>query len=568
MAVAQPRQQVSRHVPSRSAVPVTHPDPLPREATDQAAAIAGPGPIEALGGASCAADGFVGPLSVGAALREADRTTPDVLDLTSPEAIGRSFWEGLRFSGDPEVQRRLRDAVEGSAVGEVIRYRETVTPPAGAPVALEVTLIPLLAGDAVAAGVASALDVRERQVAEARTKALAVFTRHLVAASNVLEVASLVACWGPAVLQAASCRVALWDRDRGVLIAPDARSGGDGPFDAALAPRTRTPVGDAVLSGATVVVGRTAGVHEYPHLRPDWRASGAVAVAAAPLRIAPAELFGALDVVWTRPVELGPADLASLDTMADICAQALQRAKLHDAQDALVRALQQELLPGMPTVAGLQLTARYLPASDQLAFGGDWYDAIPISPTTTAVVVGDVVGHGVHAAARMARVRGVLDALIHLDPDPGTLFLRAHDLLATLQDPFIGTAALFLIDTAADLLTYASAGHPPALLYTSRGRLTQLSGGRAPALGIPTEAVTPGRVRFGSGSVLLAYTDGLVERRGEDPDRGVRRLGRGLRSALTSASRSPEATLEHIVTAATLGTRRRDDIAAVLVRRH
>jgi serine phosphatase RsbU (regulator of sigma subunit) len=245
---------------------------------------------------------------------------------------------------------------------------------------------------------------------------------------------------------------------------------------------------------------------------------------------------------------------------------------LHDAQGALVQALQHELLPGMPIVAGLDLAARYLPASDQLAFGGDWYDAIPLSPTITAVVVGDVVGHGVHAAARMARVRGVLDALIQLDANPGTLFRRAHHLLLTLDDPFIGTAAVFLIDTANDMLTYACAGHPPALLHTPDGVLLALAEGHAPALGIPTKAVKPGRVPFGRGSVLLAYTDGLVERRDRDLETGIDILGRELRAALAGGPdvtrlTSAHLVLRRLVDAVSAGSHRQDDIAAVLIRR-
>jgi hypothetical protein len=357
----------------------------------------------------------------------------------------------------------------------VIRYDETVHVSDGGLIAIDFTLVPLVEGGQVTALVSSAIDVTERQLADTRTRAMAVFTRRLAAASNVRQIVSLVAESGPGVLNAATCRVALWDQDRGVLLVPDHESAHDRAGDSNLHLATHAPGGDAVHTRTTIVVADTAAGHEYPHLIATWADTATLAMAAVPLQTAPGtslggvpdvhgDVLGILDVTWTSPVTLDPAHVASLNTMADICGQALHRAVLHDAQGALVQALQHELLPGMPMVSGLHLAARYLPASDQLAFGGDWYDAIPLSPTITAVVVGDVVGHGVHAAARMARVRGVLDALIHLDADPCTLFRRAHRLLLSLDDPFIGTAAVFLIDTADNMLTYARAGHPPALL--------------------------------------------------------------------------------------------------------
>ncbi len=289
--------------------------------------------------------------------------------------------------------------------------------------------------------------------------------------------------------------------------------------------------------------------------------------ATAPLHNALGEVFAVLDVHWPADAVPSAARVASLGAMLDVCARALQRAIVHDVQDALIRALRHELLPPLPAVTGLELSARYLPADDQLAFGGDWYDAIPLGPTTTALVIGDVVGHGVHAAARMARVRGVLNALIQLDPDPGSVFTRAFDLLAALQDPFIGTAAVFVIDTATDVLTFASAGHPPALARTPGGDLTLLTGGHGPALGLPARTISPGRVPFGAGSTLLAYTDGLVERRGLDLDAGIQTIADLSDGALFAAAPSADQVLDRVLRVAGVLDHRRDDVAVVALRR-
>lgn len=364
--------------------------------------------------------------------------------------------------------------------------------------------------------------------------ALAAITHRLAEATSVPEVVALVAASGRAILQASRCQVALWDGDRDVLVVAHAVA--DAPDDA----ESSREVGGAVGTGCA---------------------------ATAALRDARGEVFAVLNIDWPGDVVPGTAPIANLAAMVEVCARALARAIMHDAQDALIRALRNELLPPMPTVSGLEMSARYLPAGDQLAFGGDWYDAIPLGPTTTALVIGDVVGHGVHAAARMARVRGVVNALIQLDPDPGTVFSRAFDLLAYLHDPFIGTAAVYVIDTAADVLTFASAGHPPALARTPGGSVAVLTAGHGPALGLPTRTISPGRIPFAAGSTLLAYTDGLVERREHDLDTGIQAIADLLDGPLFDSLPSAARVLDQVLAGTGVLTHRRDDVAAVVIQR-
>lgn len=382
----------------------------------------------------------------------------------------------------------------------------------------------------------SLVPVRQRQRLDGAQNghALAAFTHRLAETTSVPEVVALVADSGRAILQASRCQVALWDGDRDVLVVAHAVAGA--PDDAG----TSLEVGEAVTAGCC---------------------------ATAPLRDVRGEVFAVLNIDWPGDAIPGTAPIASLGAMVDVCGRALQRAIMHDAQDALIRALRNELLPPMPTVSGLEMSARYLPAGDQLAFGGDWYDAIPLGPTTTALVIGDVVGHGVHAAARMARVRGVVNALIQLDPDPGTVFSRAFDLLAYLHDPFIGTAAVYVIDTAADVLTFASAGHPPALARTPDGRIAVLTAGHGPALGLPTRTICPGRVPFAAGSTLLAYTDGLVERRHHDLDTGIQVIADVLDGPLFDSTSSAAHVLDQVLAATGVLAHRRDDVAAVVIQR-
>jgi serine phosphatase RsbU (regulator of sigma subunit) len=380
--------------------------------------------------------------------------------------------------------------------------------------------------------------VRQRQRSDDTENGptLAAITHRLAEATGVPEVVALVADAGRAILRASRCQVALWDSERDVLVAAQAVGGApDDPDD----PDSRT-VGEAASTGCA---------------------------ATAPLRNTQGEVFAVLNIDWPGDAVPGTASIANLAALLAVCARALQRAIMHDAQDALIRALRNELLPPMPTVSGLDMSARYLPAGDQLAFGGDWYDAIPLGPTTTALVIGDVVGHGVHAAARMARVRGVVNALIQLDPDPGTVFSRAFDLLAYLHDPFIGTAAVYVIDTAADVLTFASAGHPPALARTPEGNIAVLTAGHGPALGLPTPAISPGHVPFAVGSTLLAYTDGLVERRDHDLDTGIQAIADLLDGTLFASIPSATQVLDQVLAATGVLAHRRDDVAAVVIQR-
>ena len=478
---------------------------------------------------------FVGLLSLDGTLLEANPMAVEATALSVDDALGRPCWEGAWWTWSADGQHRLGEAIRRAADGEVIRYDEQVRVAGGRIVTIDFSIVPVVEAGTVRALVSSAVDVTQRLASERCAHALAELTHRLAEATSVHDVVTTVAESGRPILQATRCQVALWDRDRNVLVIPDEVL--DHPDDR----------GGRARDAETVPAGDCT--------------------AAAPLRNALGRVFAVLNIDWPGDAVPSATRMVHLGAMIDICGRALQRAIAHDAQEALIRAMRHELLPAMPTVAGLELSARYLPASDQLAFGGDWYDAIPLGPTTTALVIGDVVGHGVHAAARMARVRGVLNALTQLDPDPGSVFSRAFDLLASLQDPFIGTAAVFVIDTANDVLTFASAGHPPALLRTPDGSVAVLAEGHGPALGLPARTIAPGRVPFGLGSTLLAYTDGLVERRDPDLDIGLRTIADLLDGALSASAPSAGQVLDRVLRGAGVQTHRRDDVAAVVVHR-
>lgn len=477
---------------------------------------------------------FVGLLSVDGRLLAVSRMIGGTTRSRSAWAVGQPLWEEAWRSWGGAGPGRVREAVRRAAAGEVMHYEALVRVADGQLLTVELSLVPLIEAGSVRAVVVSAVDVTQRQEGEDCVVALADLTRRLAGATTVREVVTTMDAAGRAILHATRCEVGLWDRERDLLVIPGSSIDTSGD------------IGDTTECGR-VTVGDCA--------------------LTAPLRNARGETFAVLDLEWPAGAGLSAAGISHLKAMLEVCGPVLQRAIGHDAQDTLLRALRHELLPPMPAVAGLDLSARYLPASDQQAFGGDWYDAIRLGPTATAVVVGDVVGHGVHAAARMTRVRGVLNTLIQLEPDPASVFTRADDLLACLQDPFIGTAAVFVIDTATDVLTFASAGHPPALLRTPDGQVTVLADGLAPALGLPPKRIRPGRVPFGSGSTLLAYTDGLIEQPGQDLDTGIRTIADLLDGALFACAPSAAQILDRALQTTTVDMHRRDDVAAVVLHR-
>ena len=243
-------------------------------------------------------------------------------------------------------------------------------------------------------------------------------------------------------------------------------------------------------------------------------AAGLESTASIPLFRADRSVAGAVGVGWSGPTEFTPIVRSVLTTVSEMCAQALDRSQVGDARTQFVRSLQYALLSSTGLRDGLDIAAEYIAANNALGFGGDWYDFIHLSPTRTALVVGDICGHGIEAAARMTQIRGAINALVSLHSNQlGRLFDRAEQQLNLSANEFVATLSVHVIDTDTNTISYVSAGHPPALLVDEFGNATFLEGGRRPVLGIGGPVPTDGTSGLHSGSILVAYTDGLVEQR-------------------------------------------------------
>ncbi|KUJ66433.1 phosphatase [Streptomyces albus subsp. albus] len=255
-------------------------------------------------------------------------------------------------------------------------------------------------------------------------------------------------------------------------------------------------------------------------------------------------------------------DRAALTALGGLVAQALERARLYDAEFTLARGLQDALLPRrLPPVAGLTCAARYLPGTQGMEIGGDWYDVIETA-RGVALVIGDVEGHSVTAAAVMGQLRSAVNALAPTAAGPAEVVSRVNRLLAQLDAGVCATCCYLELDSATGRGLAVRAGHVPPVLRHADGRteVLELAGGLM--LGVDTREdypVTP--VELERGAMLALYTDGLVEHPRQDIEAGVRELA----AMLGRVPADPlEEMADNVIREARRTVDRPDDVALLL----
>lgn len=231
-------------------------------------------------------------------------------------------------------------------------------------------------------------------------------------------------------------------------------------------------------------------------------------------------------------------DVALLEDIGARAALALDNARLYESQRDVSEALQRSMLTPPPHREGLQVATRYTPAGEAARIGGDWYDAFlqhddGSTPPDIVVVVGDVVGHDVEAAAAMGQVRGLLRGIaVHSGDAPAAILSGLDTVMQSLQLETTATAVVARFEQAPSpregssgvLLRWSHAGHPPALLVDPHGAVTRLADADANDLLLgfdPAADRHEGAVTLESGATLVLYTDGLVERRDRDIEDGI-----------------------------------------------
>lgn len=333
------------------------------------------------------------------------------------------------------------------------------------------------------------------------------------------------------LLNADTAAVLLLDESKRELVATAAKG-----IEEEVEQGVRLPVGQG-FAGRIAATGAPVVLEHVEHgmvLNPLLLQKGIRSLVGVPL-VVDGRITGVLHVGTLHNRHFGDEDIELLQLAADRVALAVYARRQHEHR-IIAETLQRSLLPDrLPHVEGIEVAGLYRPAEGGMV-GGDWYDVFDLPSSSLCVVVGDVAGRGLPAAVTMARLRNAVRALAFVDEEPGSLVSRANDFLLHF-DP--GAMATMLVGTlgVTGHLQYASAGHLPPVVVEPSGRARVVEEAAEPPLGgIQYTRYRTRSLQLGTGSTLLLYTDGLVERRGRPLDEGL--------DALRAAAEQPWATLD------------------------
>ncbi|MFE7889736.1 SpoIIE family protein phosphatase [Streptomyces sp. NPDC057412] len=335
------------------------------------------------------------------------------------------------------------------------------------------------------------------------------------------------------------------------------------------------PVTTGVTTGRPVLVADLAASDGWKAQDPGRAGRlivyGMHSMISVPLR-ARGQLLGVVQFWRSEQAPFEDDDLSPAEELATRAAVCIDNARRYTREHTTAVTLQRSLLPGtLPELSALEVGHRYLPA--QAGVGGDWYDVIPLPGARVALVVGDVVGHGLHAAATMGRLRTAVHNFAALDLPPDELLAHLDDLIARIDhdaaalgdtEAITGATCLYAVyDPVSGLCVLARAGHPGPALVSPDGAVTFPDIPVAPPLGVGAGLpVETAELRLAAGSRLVLYTDGLVEARDRDIDVGLGMLREAL--AATHGA-SLDATCQAVLDAM-LRTKPSDDVALLVAR--
>ncbi|SED65875.1 PAS domain S-box-containing protein [Streptomyces sp. 2231.1] len=325
-------------------------------------------------------------------------------------------------------------------------------------------------------------------------------------------------------------------------------------------------------------------------LRPEWYAMdrrrielalglGVHSLIAVPL-IARGIVLGVVSLWRSRnsePFEDGDAAVAQeLSSRAAVC---IDNARRFTQQQNTALTLQRSLLPSaLSDLPVVEVACRYLPASGEPGLGGDWFDVIPLSGARVALVVGDVVGHGIHAAASMGRLRAAARTLASLDLEPDEVVARLDDLVSLLAgeleanaddnpsaiEQVLGATCLYAVyDPVSQRCSLARAGHPAPVVSTPDGEVTVLDPPAGPPLGLGGLPFETYDLDLPEGSLLTLYTDGLLEAGAGDVDTALDHLRTCLAATTESLEHTCHAVVDALLPKGHLPT---DDVALLIAR--
>ncbi|SBT40926.1 SpoIIE family protein phosphatase [Micromonospora auratinigra] len=300
----------------------------------------------------------------------------------------------------------------------------------------------------------------------------------------------------------------------------------------------------------------------FPLVAPAVASTGTRCVVALPLR-AGDRLLGAIGFGFTADGEPPPDTLAMAQAVTGLTGQALARAERYEVEHEAARRLQRSLLPDPQRhLPGVDVEVRYRPAERGDEVGGDWYDVFELPGHRVGLAVGDVVGHGLDAATAMGRLQRALRAAALAGGGPAEVLEALDEASRRIPGAEYATVGYAVYSPAEGTLRYACAGHPPPLLVHA-GRADFLGEARSLPLTLARRPRTDGVLAVPDGATLIWYSDGLVERRGEVIDDGLRRLAE---TAVRLPDPAEAGWCDALLAALTEGQQSRDDLVLVRLR--
>ncbi|HEV3378730.1 MAG TPA: SpoIIE family protein phosphatase [Thermoleophilaceae bacterium] len=350
-------------------------------------------------------------------------------------------------------------------------------------------------------------------------------------------------------------RVLLLDPNREAELIVGAATGfGSGPKPASV------PIGDVlsqvVSEGRPVILD---GLQSGAGLDPMLGAAGPRALMASPLTVK-GRMAGVVEIAVRRERRFTPEEESLLVLMADRAGLAIEHARAYERELGTVEMLQRSLLPDkLPLLPGARIAARYMPGTAGVNVGGDWYDAVQLDDGRVGLAMGDVVGHGLGAAALMGQLRHAARAYALEGHSPPAVLDRLDRLVRSLPGAQMATLLYMVVDPDVRRLSFASAGHVPPLVVAPGAPARFLEGAPNPPLGVfDTSGHEELTVELEPGSTVVLYTDGLVEQRGVSIDAGLEALRRA-----AEQPRDPEELCDHLVDSMLAIHPAHDDIAVL-----
>jgi PAS domain S-box-containing protein len=501
---------------------------------------------------------------------EVNRALSSLLGYSSSELVGRMPWD-LSHADDRAAERKgFQRIVRGEAKSYAAEKRYLHKDGHIVYVLLSVSLAHDADGEP-RGGIWQVVDITERRQAEteraARTEAEAVADtiqkiqrvtdaalEHLALDDLMRELATHIAD----ILAVDSATIFLLEED---FLTVGATAGLGVEADGKL----QIPVGET-FAGRVAASGHPDVAHDLGASLADplLDGKGVSALMGVPLLVE-GRVNGVIQVASVSPGRnFGREDESLLQLVADRAALAVEHARLYARELGIVETLQRSLLPeSLPQVPGLLTAARYMPGGPGADVGGDWYDAISLDGGRLGIAMGDVVGHGIGAAALMGQLRNALRAYALDGNSPAQVVEKLDRLVQNLEAGRMATLVYMVIAPDLGSVEFSSAGHLPPLVLGPDGVARYLEGGRTLPLGVMPSAEYPqADAELEPGSTIVLYTDGLVEERGASIDRGLD----ALKDAVSGGPVEPDALCDHIVASLLADRPATDDIAVLTVR--